>query len=408
MSERQWKRLDGLERARRGELTTGELAQVLGLSARQVRRLRRRFREEGRKALVHGNQGKTPANKQPDEVRANVLALARDKYKGFNDTHLTEKLVMTEGLHVSRATVQRWLRSDGILAARPRRPAKHRSRRERKAQEGLMMQWDGSRHDWLEGRGPILCLMGAVDDATSELLPGAHFVEQESAAGYLRVLKAIAEEKGLPWSVYQDRHGSLCRNDDHWTLEEELAGKQEPTQVGRALEALGIEPIFALSPQAKGRVERQWGTLQDRLTSELRAAKARTLKEANALLDRFRLEHNRRFAKAPSDPKPAWRTVRPGVDLERTCSLRYVATVANDNAVRLGGRVFDIPPGPTRRSYAKAKVEVCQLLDGSWRIYLGDELLSTAPSEALRELRTLKRRKRPAASKAFRKALKVA
>src|SRR5207247_3424353 len=124
--------------------------------------------------------------------------------------------------------------------------------------------WDGSLHDWLEGRGPMLCLMAAMDDATGELLPGAHFVERECAAGYLRVLLAVTREKGLAWSIYMDRHSSLKRNDEHWTLEEELRGEQERTQVGRALDELGIEPIYALSPEAKGRIERLWGTLQDR------------------------------------------------------------------------------------------------------------------------------------------------
>lgn len=408
MSERQWKRVNALERAEKGELSTGQVAQVLGLSRRQARRLRKRFRKLGRTGQGHGNQGRRPANRYSDKEREKVLALLGGKYKGFNDTHLTEKLVEVEGLKVSRPTVQRWRQAAGVSAARKKRPVQHRSRRERKAQEGMMMQWDGSRHDWLEGRGPILCLMGAVDDATGELLPGAHFVEQESAAGYLSVLKAIAEEKGLPWSVYQDRHGALKRNDNRWTLTEELLGKQEPTQVGRALEELGVEPIFALSPQAKGRVERQWGTLQDRLTSELRLAKAKTIEQANVVLGQTRPQLNRRFAKPAREAKPAWRQVRFGTDLARICSLRYPATVGNDNAVRLGGRTFDIPPGPGRRSYAKAKVEVCQLLDGSWRIYLGDKQITTAPASDLGELRALPRRKRSKASRAFRKALRAA
>ncbi len=196
----------------------------------------------------------------------------------------------------------------------------------------MMILWDGSRHAWLEDRGPLLCLMAAVDDATGELLPGAHFVEQECAAGYLRVLLAISREKGIPLSGYMDRHGSLRRNDDHWTLEEELRGLQDPTHVGRALAALEIEAIFALSPQAKGRVERLWGTLQDRLVSELRLAGARTVEEANALLEWFRPDYNARFARPPLEVQPAWRKVRKGLDLDRICSFYYEATVQNDNS----------------------------------------------------------------------------
>ena len=224
MSEGQWKRWDAVARLTVGKLTVGEAARVLGLSVRQVRRIRRRVAEGGRAGLQHGNRGRVPVNK---------------------------------------------LRAAGVGAVRGRRPPKHRRRRDRKAQAGLMLLWDGSRHDWLEGRGPWLCLVAAIDDATGELLPGAHFVEQECAAGYLRVLRDVVATHGVPWSIYMDQHGALKRNDDHWTLAEELRGAQDPTQVGQALQALGIEAIYALSPQAKGRVERLWGTLQDRLVSEL-------------------------------------------------------------------------------------------------------------------------------------------
>jgi hypothetical protein len=256
-----------------------------------------------------------------------------------------------------------------------------------------MVLWDGSRHDWLEGRGSYLSLVGAIDDATSELLPGAHFVEQECAAGYLRVVQAITQSKGVPWSMYMDRHGSLSRNDDHWSLEEELRGTRDPTQVGRALQSLEIEVIFALSPQAKGRVERLWGTLQDRLVSELRLATASTAAEANTVLEGYREEHNQRFAVNAANSAPAWRPVRRGLDVVRVCSFAYAATVLNDNTVRLGGQVIDIPPGPRHRSYAGKHVEVNQLLDGSWRVYWQDKQIATAPATSCRELRTLKRRK---------------
>ena len=273
-----------------------------------------------------------------------------------------------------------------------------------------MILWDGSRHDWLENRGPMLCLMGAIDDATSELLPGAHFVEQECAEGYLRVLLSIAREKGLPWSAYMDRHGSLKRNDNFWTLEEELRGKQDPTQVKRALEFLSIEIIYALSPQAKGRVERLWGTLQDRLTSELRLAKAKTVHEANAVLLRYAPDHNRRFAVPAQNMEAAWLPVRKGFDLERICSFRYEATVSNDNAIRLAGApVIDIPPGRSRQSFARARVEVRQLLDGSWRVYLEDKLIAMADRTAPGELRALKgNKKRSAAARAFRRGVQRA
>lgn len=397
MSERQWKRWDVIGRVNGGKLTMAEAAKICGISLRQLWRNRRRVAEEGKEALFHGNRGRPPANRTAEALSAEVIALRRTKYVGFNDVHFAEKLWSEEGLGVklSVRTVRRILRGAGIAAVRRRRARRHRRRRERRAQPGLMLLWDGSPHAWLEERGPQLCLVGAMDDATSELLAGAHFVEQECAAAYLRVLMAIVTEHGIPWSIYMDQHGSLKRNDDHWTLAEELRGRQDPTQVGMALEALDIEPIYALSPQAKGRVERIWGTLQDRLVSELRLAGARTVEQANAVLERYRPEHNHRFAVPPRDTAPAWRPVRPGVDLDRICSFRYEATVLRDNTVRLGGSiVIDIPPGPRRGSYADKRVEVRHLLDGTWHVYWGEQRIATAAATTHGELRTLRRRKR--------------
>ena len=393
MSQRQWKRLDALQRLGRGELAMREAAGGLGISVRQLRRLRRVFEHGGAVAVVHGNVGRVPANRTPEDVQRRVAELMRTTYVGFNDQHFTEKLREVEAIELGRQTVRRILRRAGIAAARKRRARKYRARRERKPQAGLMMLWDGSKHDWLEGRGPPMCLMGAIDDATGELLPGAHFLEQESSVGYLRVLLSVCQALGLPWSIYMDRHSSLRRNDDHWTLEEQLRGEQERTQVGRALAELDIEPIYALSPQAKGRVERLWGTLQDRLVSELRLAKARTQEEANAVLERYRRTHNRRFAVPAADSQAAWRDVPPGADLERICSLRYNPQVKNDNIVSVGGgAVVQIPRPASGASYAGKRVELRHLLSGELRVYLGNELLVTAKAEAPKHTR---KRKRP-------------
>jgi transposase len=393
MSERQWKRWEAIAAVNAGKLTMGRAAQLVGCSRRQLRRIHKRIAKVGQAGLRHGNTGRAPSNKLHSGVREQIEQLGREKYEGFNDHHFRDKLKACEGIAVSVSTVRRLRRAAGVSATRGRQPPRHRRRRERKAQAGLMALWDGSRHDWLQGRGPYLSLVGAIDDATSELLPGAHFVEQECAAGYLRVVQEIVQSKGVPWSMYMDRHGALSRNDDHWSLGEELRGKRDPTQVGRALQSLEIEMIFALSPQAKGRVERLWGTLQDRLVSELRLAKARTAAEANAVLEGYRQDHNRLFAVSAANSAPAWRPVRRGLDLARVCSLAYEATVLNDNTVRLGGQVIDIPAGPRHRSYAGKHVEVNQLLDGSWRVYWQDKQLATAPATTLSELRTLNRRK---------------
>lgn len=225
MAEWQWKRWDAVARLGAGTLTVREAATLLGLSVRHVRRVRRRLAVQERQGLAHGNRGRAPVNKLDAVTQERIVALRREKYRDFNDQHLTEKLAReVPAIVVSVASVRRLLRRAGIGAVWRRRPRQYRQRRDRKAQAGLMLLWDGSRHDWLEGRGPWLCLVGAIDDATGEVLPGAHFVEQECAAAYLQVLQAIATTCGLPWSIYMDQHGALKRNDTHWTLAEELRG----------------------------------------------------------------------------------------------------------------------------------------------------------------------------------------
>jgi hypothetical protein len=395
MSARQWRRWDLLERVERGELTMGEAAQLLGLSVRQLRRVRRRVEREGRRALAHGNRGRPPHNRLDEATRARIATLRQGRYAGFNDVHFAEKLATeVPPVRVSAATVRRVLRAAGIAAVRRRRPPKHRRRRERMAQVGLMLLWDGSRHDWLEGRGPWLTLVGAVDDATGAIMPGAHFATQECAAAYLHVLHAIVATHGRPAAIYMDQHGALKRNDDNWTLAEERRGRQDPTQVGQALEALGIRAIYATSPQAKGRVERLWKTLQDRVVSELRLAGVTTAAAATAVLTQLIPTLNAQFARRPASLRPAWQPVPRGVDLTRVCSLRYEATVLRDNTVRLGGLVIDIPPGPRRRSYADKHVDVCHLLDGTWCIYLGERLLATHAATTTGELRALRQRRK--------------
>src|SRR5262245_41793656 len=193
-----------------------------------------------------------------------------------------------------------------------------------------------------------------------------------------------------------DRHGIFRRNDDHWSLPEQLLGEQTPTQVGQALRALGIEAIFAMSPQAKGRVERLFNTLQDRLVQELRLAGIRTANDATVFLNGpFKADFNARFSKPAKESQYAWRPLPKGLDIDRICSFRYDATVGNDNAVRLGGMILDIPGGPRNRGYAKARVEVRHLLDGRYRVYYKDDLLlETKPPVVQAPLRTLRRRQR--------------
>jgi transposase len=377
-----------------GKITLGEAGKKIGVSYRQAKRIKRALRVKGIKGILHGNTGRTPWNRTADWIRQKVLEFSKELYRDFNDTHFTEKLSEDQEIELSRETVRKLRRKAGIEPKRRHRAPGHRKRRERKAQEGAMVLWDGSPHHWLGPDQPACCLMAAIDDATGKVLV-ARFFPFEGSSGYLWLLREVVKRYGIPLVMYHDRHGSLHRNDSHWSLEEQLAGRQEPTQVGLALEALGIESIAALSPQAKGRIERLFGTLQDRLIAELGLQGVQIVEAANRFLKTFIPRFNRRFAVCPRESEKAWRKVPPELDLDRMISFRYRSVVGNDNSVRIGGLILDLPPGPHRRSYAKAHVEVRQLLDGSWKVYYQDQLIAKHPSTELRDpVRALKHNRR--------------
>jgi transposase len=365
-----------------GHCTVGEAAEVLGLSVRQVRRQKRAYEEGGIRALLHGNRGRQPVHALPIELTDRVVGLAQTRYAGCNDQHFTELLAEREEIGLSRSSVRRILRKAGLRSPRKRRAPRHRSRRERMAQEGMLLQIDGSRHDWLEGRGPYLTLIGGIDDATGKV-PSALFREQEDAQGYFLLLEEIARSVGVPLAIYRDRHGIFERsNGERMTLAEQLKGRPDPTQFGRLLEELAITSIPARSPQAKGRVERLWGTLQDRLVTELRLAEAATIAEANQVLWRFLPRFNARFAVPPAEEGVAYRPlVGP---FEQWFCFKYERTVAADNTLPFGDERIQLLPGRERISYARARVEVHERMDGSLAVfYQGQRLASRcAPKEA--------------------------
>ncbi len=281
---------------------------------------------------------------------------------------------------MSRATVQRLLRAAGLVSPRRRRPPRHRARRPRQAQAGLLCQLDGSPFAWFGPTQPACSLLAAIDDATGAVLAGT-FRAQEDAAGYLRLLHTLGRTVGLPAAVYTDGHGIFVRHDLHWTLAEELQGHQDPTQVGRALQALGVHHIVAESPQAKGRIERLWNTCQDRLVGELALAGITTPAAGDAFLaTTFFPAFNAQFAVPAAVATAAYRPVPRGGDLDRLCAFHYARQVALDSTVRVEDVVLQLAPGPHRRSYARAQAEVVQCLDGSWRVYVGDRLVTTTPA----------------------------
>jgi len=382
LNKKEQKRLMVISKVERGEVGGCEAAALVGISLRHFRRLVAGYRSDGARALAHGNRGRAPANALDSDLRRRVIDLARTTYSGCNTQHYTELLTEREGISLSRSSVRRLLIENGVSRPRKRRAPKHRSRRERYPQEGMLMQIDGSRHDWLEGRGPWMTLIGVIDDATSKVLH-ALFREQEDAVGYFQLMQRVVTDFGVPLAIYHDGH-AVFEHAEHepLSLEEQLEGERRPTQFGRLMAELDITSIRSGSPQARGRIERAWGTFQDRLVSELRLAGARTLAEANELLWRYLPGHNQKFAVPPARPGSAFRA--PGRNLDDLFCFKHPRTVGLDNVVRFGPHRLQVLPSNGRYSYARAKVEVRQALDGSLSVYYENHRLDTrlAPAEA--------------------------
>lgn len=367
------KRLKIIQRVFQGEVTVAQGALVLGVSERQCYRIKARVKKAGAKGVVHGNRGRPCRRKIKESTVRRIVELAGGKYKGFNDHHLTEKLSEEHQIKLSREKVRRILRAQRMASPHKRRGIKHRSRRERSAVEGMMLQVDGSAHDWLQGRGPRLCLIGAIDDATGKVV-GASFQQAESSWGYFTLFSSIFHQHGLPQSIYSDRH-SVFWTDREPTLEEQLVNKRPTTEVGRGLQELGVTLIFAGSPQAKGRIERLWGTFQDRLVSELRLARAKALSQAQAVLERYLPVHNRRFSKPARNAEPVWRKIT-SLQIQQALCFKERRTVAKDNTVTFDATIFPIPKLSPFRSHANKRIDVHVLLDGAVEFFYHKEKIA--------------------------------
>lgn len=382
MNEEEQRRILVLNEVNGGRLTAGGAAELLGLSERHVRRKLAAYREEGAGAIAHGNRGRRPANALEEAVRARIVELARSRYSAFNHLHMSEKLTQEEGISVGQSTVRRILREAGLPSPKKRRPPRHRSRRERCPKEGMLLQIDGSLHDWLGGRGPSMCLLGGIDDATGKV-PHALFRMAEDSAGYILLLEGIVARKGRPVAIYHDGHSIFETSPKRRpTLAEELAGRREPTQFGRILQELGIASIPARSPQAKGRIERLWGTFQDRLVSEMRLAGISDIDAANRFLTRFLPSYNRRFAVPAALEGSAYRPMPEGLDPRTVFCFKESRVVASDNTVRYGRERLQLLASPERASYAKTTVLVHERLDGSLAVYLGGREVKSRPAPA--------------------------
>ena len=376
MSSKEARRPGLVQAAIAGKLTNAEAAHALRLSVRQFRRLRAAYQRSGVEGLLHGNRGRPPSNRWTDRERQRIVEMIEGKYAGFNDCHLTEKLRELEQIDICREMVRRLRHGAGIAPVRRRRAPKHRRRRLREAHEGALVLIDASEHHWLGADQPRFNLLGAVDDATGRIV-ALHFRPGEDLHGYTVLLAQLIARHGLPCNLYGDRLGVFVRNDDHWSLEEQLAGAQRPTQFGRMLVELAIGFITAHSPQAKGRIERLWETLQDRLVQELCLRGIATVAAAEAYLPEFITDYNHRFAVSARESRSAWRS-RPR-DLERILACRYTRTVAHDNTVTIPGRWIQLPPGPRGRSWHRCQVEVRELLDGRMMVCHQHRILAEQP-----------------------------
>ena len=374
MTQKEQARLQVLNSLLAEHMTLEQAATLMGVSTRHTRRILAAYREEGAAALAHGHRGRRAPNATPEPLRSEVLRLARSRYQVTNHTHLSELLKEREGIEIGRTTLRRILVAAGLKSPRRRRPPRHRVRRQRMPREGMLVQVDGSHHRWLGDHGPPFALLLAVDDATGIVL-NALFCEQENTRDYFLLMRDLIQRHGIPIALYTDRH-SVFKN----VPGSGRAGA--PTQFRRAMDELGVQMVFALSPQAKGRVERTAGTFQDRLVTELRLAGAVTMEEANVVLEEFLDRFNERFGVAAQHPEAAYRPLGPGVCLYTALCFRHSRRVARDNTVKYRWRTLQLLPGTERRSYAGAAVDVLEGLDGQLTLRYQGEIIASqeAPS----------------------------
>src|SRR5713101_8799744 len=368
MSQRELRRVEVLARVKSKELKVVDAASLVGVSYRQAKRLWKRYREEGAKGLKHGNAGRESARAKPARFRRRVMKLVREKYgegegERFGPTLAAEHLGSEDGMRIDAETLRRWMLAEGLWSRRRKRKP-YRQRRERRRHFGELVQMDGSFHDWLEERGPGGCMMNMTDDATSEV--ELRLGEEETIWAAANTLRAWIEKNGVPQGLYVDWKNLYKRAP---TKREQLRGEEPITQFGRMCGKLGIELIAASSPQAKGRVERNHGTHQDRLVKKLRRKEIATHAQANAYLqEEYLPEHNRRFAPTAARPEDYHRRAPGATELDKIFRLESVRTISEDWVVRYDNRFFQLERQSRHYAPAKGQVVVCEAQDGSLAI----------------------------------------
>ena len=369
MAKKEVERLRVIGKVMDKQITQVKASELLGICERQVRRLVKRVRAEGARGLVHRNRGKPPPNKTTEERKERIGLIVEESYRDFGPTLASEKLEERHGIKVSREKLRQIMILKGLWRVRGRKKQVHQWR-ERKAYYGEMVQMDGSHHDWLEGRGPEVVLMGYVDDATGRAY--GRFYDYEGLYPAMDSFERHIRRCGRPVSLYLDKN-STYKTTRQPDLDELLRGEKAATQFERACGELGIRVIHANSPQAKGRIERAFGTLQDRLIKEMRLAGISSKEEANEFLERYLPIYNKRFGKEPRKKTDLHRQLPKGIRLRDIFCIKGRRTITNAYTVKWKGRLFLIH-SPTI-AMRRRKVEVREHFDGQMEIKFNDRYL---------------------------------
>jgi transposase len=353
------KRLHIVQKVFEGSLKQTEAAEILSLSSRQTGRIVGRIREEGPQGVVHRSRGRESNRKLPEELKDRVMELYRQNYGGFGPTLAHEKLLERDGIRISDETLRSWMIEAGLWKKK-RKGRQHRQWRPRKDRYGEMIQVDGSRHNWFEGRGPACVLMGYIDDATGRVY--GRFYDYEGTLPAMDSFKRYIRKYGLPMSLYMDKH-TTYKSTGRPSIEDELNGTEPVSEFGRAMRELGVQLIHAHSPQAKGRVERLFNTLQDRLVKEMRLRGISSIEGANAFLTEYLPIYNRRFGKEAAQTGSLHRPVPKGLNLDRILCIKTERTLRNDFTIAHDRKLYQIEETVTTK-----KLIVEEYINGSMAI----------------------------------------
>ena len=364
LKQKDLKRVTLIEACIKGQCTVKQVATALGLSERRVKQIKKEVKENGVKSIQHGNRGRKPKNAISDETKKKILELRSSyEYELSNFKHFQELLKERENIDISYSALYNILRNAGIKSPKKHRKSKLHHRRKRKECEGMMLQADGTPFDWFSN-GEKYSLHGFIDDATGKIT-GLYMCKNECLLGYLEVLRQTLENFGIPISLYPDKYSVFFppkKVDDHVTIEEQLNGREKGiTQFGRIVEELGIEMFPASSPQAKGRIERLWETLQSRLVTEFRINNIKSIDEANKFLTDYIKKYNSQFSVSPTNPKSVFLKLPKRYNLDELLCVKFERTIDNAGIFSLNNSKFQIidkslPPKTKVQIYLSQKI----------------------------------------------------